>query len=278
MKATFTSSIILSCILHSVFAVAVGSAFVSCTGSVTENKKPQKPQAISATLSDEKQALVYYEKKRAHQEELKRIARQKEATVRKKRELARKKEAQRVELQKRREVEKKRKAEQVRLEKERVAKKKAQQSAEKRKREEEARQKALDEVEKQKQERLHEQREAQRKAELSHLEIERKEQLRMRKLNLARWTNQYVRNLKSSVESHWKQPPASIKGGECIVKVKQKENGEIVSVDIISCSGDKLYRRSVVEAVWKANPLPPPPVADVFDSEIELTFKKEYGE
>ncbi len=63
-----------------------------------------------------------------------------------------------------------------------------------------------------------------------------------------------------------------------MVKLRQDRNGNIEKVQVVSCDGDLLYMRSVEDAVWKANPLPSPPSWDVFDHEVEITFRKDYDD
>ena len=109
-----------------------------------------------------------------------------------------------------------------------------------------------------------------------HRKKEEAERLKMRKKQIAIWQRQYEQMIRSSVEQHWKKPPTSVKGGECVLKIRQDETGAILNVNFIRCEGDKLFVRSVEEAVWKAHPLPAPPSPEVFDSEIEFTFKRDY--
>lgn len=272
MRTLLPSSAILSLLLHGLIVLIVGFTFVSCTGAMrpSDEKPMREDETIKATLLTEKEAMQYYEYKRKKEETLRRLQAEKAATEKKRKELelARKK-AQQLKLQEQQ------RAKQLRIEEQ----KRAEQEA--KKRAEELRQKALREAEakrKAKEEALRRaEQEALRKAELERLNAEHREKLRMRKLQIRAWTRQYIGMVRSSVEARWKKPPASIKGGECVVRLRQKKDGTITDVKVVSCEGDKLYRLSVVEAVWKANPLPVPPVDDVFDAEIELIFKQEYG-
>lgn len=254
----------------------MGTAFVSCTAPASRITQTS-PEAIKATTVSEQQAQQYYERKRIIEEQRQRKEAQKKAAKRKRRALEKekKRKAKQVELQKRKQAEKKGKQVKLRLEKqvraEKEAKRKAQQEAE-------ARQQTLEE------ERKHKQQALKRAAEESLAQEEAKRavaehqsMLKMRKRQIGQWTRQYIGTLRSSIEAQWKKPPASIQGGDCVVKVQQKEDGTVLSAEVIRCEGDKLYQRSVIEAVWKADPLPLAPAKDVFDPEIELRFRKEYG-
>jgi colicin import membrane protein len=63
------------------------------------------------------------------------------------------------------------------------------------------------------------------------------------------------------------------------VSFSVQENGEIVGVKLVRGSGDSSYDDSVIRALRKANPLPPPPESHRKEfSEVELAFTpKELG-
>jgi colicin import membrane protein len=63
------------------------------------------------------------------------------------------------------------------------------------------------------------------------------------------------------------------------VRFSVQENGEIVGVKLVHGSGDSSYDDSVIRALRKANPLPPPPESHRREfSEVELAFTpKELG-
>jgi colicin import membrane protein len=63
------------------------------------------------------------------------------------------------------------------------------------------------------------------------------------------------------------------------VRFSVQENGEIVGVKLVRGSGDSSYDESVIRALRKANPLPPPPESHRQEfSEVELAFTpKELG-
>jgi len=63
------------------------------------------------------------------------------------------------------------------------------------------------------------------------------------------------------------------------VRFSVQENGEIVGLKLVRGSGDSSYDESVIRALRKANPLPPPPESHRQEfSEVELAFTpKELG-
>ena len=312
-RTQYISSTILSVLLHLILFSTVAATLKMCTGPVAISTPTDiPPENIEAKIVSQQEVNQYYERKQAKAlAEEQALQLEKEKRARAARLAAEKK---RVELlrQKKLEEEKKKQAEKARLERERLKKEKQQQAelrqqeekkrlaeqrqlAKQQRRAEEKRlaeeQRKLAEQQKRAEEKrlAEEQRklaEQQKRAEEKRLAEEQRrlaeqkrleaEQLKMRKQQIARWERQYKSMIRNSVERHWKKPPASVKGGECVLKLRQQENGTIVDLNLISCRGDKLFVRSVEEAVWKANPLPVAPAAEVFDAEIEFTFRREY--
>jgi TolA protein len=64
-----------------------------------------------------------------------------------------------------------------------------------------------------------------------------------------------------------------------VVHFSIKDNGEITGLKIVQPSGDPSYDESVVRAVKKSSPLPPPPESFRKDfADVELTFRpKDLG-
>ena len=312
-RGLYLSSTVLSVLLHLIFFFTVAISLKACTGpvSIATQLPPPQVEAIDAEVITEQEVNAYYERKqqetlakeRALQLEKERQERaQRLAEERKKAELLRQKKLQ----------EEEKKQEEARLEQIRIGEQEKQQQAELRRKEElaeekrkqleeekrlaEEKKKQLEEEkrlaeEKKKQleeekrlaeekRRLEEEKkkqvEEERRRLAEHREKEEAERLKMRKKQIAIWQRQYEQMIRSSVEQHWKKPPTSVKGGECVLKIRQDETGAILDVNFIRCEGDKLFTRSVEEAVWKAHPLPTPPSSDVFDPEIEFTFKRDY--
>ncbi len=61
---------------------------------------------------------------------------------------------------------------------------------------------------------------------------------------------------------------------KCEVHVTQLPSGEVLDAKIASCTtNDEDFRSSVVNAIFKASPLPKPADMAVFQREIEFTFE-----
>ena len=275
-RTPYINSTVLSVLLHLILFSVVAITLKMCTGPVAVSAQTEPPpENIEAKIVSQQEVNQYYERKQAKILAKERALQlEKEKKARAARLAAEKKRAELL-RQKKLEEEKKKQAEKARVERERLEKEK-QQQAELRQQEEKKRleeQRKLAEQQKREEEKKRLAEEQRKLAEQKKLEAE---QLKMRKQQIARWERQYKSMIRNGVERHWKKPPASVKGGECVLKLRQQENGTIVDVKLINCSGDRLFVRSVEEAVWKANPLPVAPAAEVFDAEIEFTFRREY--
>ena len=284
----YISSTAISVLLHLVFFSTVAVSLKTCTApaSVATQAPPPPPESIDAEVITQQEINAYYERKQQEtlaKEHALRLEKEKQERARqlaeqqKKAELLRQKKLQ----------EEKHKQEEARLEKLRAEEQEKQRQAELRRKEQEQQQrleaqrlaeeqKRIAEEKRRLEEAKRKQLEEEQRRLAEHRKKEQAERLKMRKQQIAIWQRQYEQMIRNDVEQRWKKPPTSIKGGECVLKIKQDQKGTILSVNFIRCEGDKLFVRSVEEAVWKASPFPTPPSADVFDSEIEFTFKRDY--
>lgn len=290
-RSRLKSSAVISCALHVLVFSLTAFSFASCTGPVLQGREAQ-PQIIEATAVHPKEIEQYYERRslerRQALEREKRAQRKQMEAERSRADALRKKKRESLQLEKARQErrqallqERERKAEEARRLKEKLRR----QEAERKKREAGQRLRAEQKRERERKRkaeeaRLKKEREAEqrrkRAAEEAKRLAEEDRQLKMRKRQRALWTRQYVGLLRDSIERQWKKPPSSVKGGDCVLKVRQSPAGEVLDLNIVSCDGDRLFMRSVEEAVWKASPLPPPPSPDVFDADVELTFRQKY--
>ena len=302
----YISSTVISVLLHLLFFSTFAISLKTCTApaSITAQPPPIVPESIDAEVITQQEINTYYERKqqealvkehalqleRERQERARRLAEeQKQAELLKQKKLQeeqKKQEEARLEQLRTEQQEQQRQAElrrkeQERIEKERLAEEQKRleeeqkRIAEEKRRLEEEQKRAAAEKRRLEEEKRKQLEEEQRRL-AEHRKKEEAERLKMRKKQIAIWQRQYEQMIRNSVEQHWKKPPTSIKGGECILKIRQDQQGAILGVNFIRCEGDKLFVRSVEEAVWKANPFPIPPSADVFASEIEFTFKRDY--
>jgi colicin import membrane protein len=84
--------------------------------------------------------------------------------------------------------------------------------------------------------------------------------------------SQYVGLIQERVERNWIRPPSARAGLRCTVNVAQVPGGEVVSVRLGACNGDEAVKQSIVNAVFKSSPLPPPPDPTLFERNLVLEF------
>ncbi|MFZ5578865.1 MAG: cell envelope integrity protein TolA, partial [Pseudomonadota bacterium] len=87
--------------------------------------------------------------------------------------------------------------------------------------------------------------------------------------------DQYIAAIKAKVERNWLKPSTAQPGMSCEVHVVQMPGGMVMDVKVEKCTGDELFKRSVISAVEKASPLPAPPDPALFDRELVFNFKPE---
>ena len=290
-RSLYLSSTVISVLFHLIFFFTVAFSLKTCASPVSTKAQSLPPpiETIEAEVVTRQEINAYYERKQQ-----KALAKERAAQLEKeRREHIRRlaEEQKKAELLRRKKLqEEKKKREEAELEQLRREEQEKQQQAELRRKEEEEERERLAEEQKrleeeqqrraEEQKRLEEEKKKQLEEEQRRLAEHRKkeeaERLKMRKKQIAIWRRQYEQMIRNSVEQHWKKPPTSIIGGECVLKIRQNEEGTILNVNFIRCEGDKLFVRSVEEAVWKADPFPAPPSSEVFDSEIEFTFRRDY--
>jgi colicin import membrane protein len=71
----------------------------------------------------------------------------------------------------------------------------------------------------------------------------------------------------------WIRPPSARPGLECTLSLTQVPGGEIVNVKLGACNGDDAVKQSILDAAYRASPLPPPPDPSLFERNLEVTFR-----
>lgn len=222
-----------------------------------QSKVPTRPEVEAVRVQAADEALLE-QRREAHRRALR------EEELRKQRE----REAKRKEAERKREQEAHRKAEEKKAEARAEAKRKAKEEAkrklaEKRKREEAARRKAEEEA--------RQLMEAEQRA-----EARRQEQAQRRQREAARRARQadiWRIAIKKRIERVWLRPPAAGDIAPCEAVVEQDERGVVLSVGVRACRASQAWQDSLRNAVLKASPLPRPPVAELFDRYLVITFR-----
>jgi colicin import membrane protein len=85
--------------------------------------------------------------------------------------------------------------------------------------------------------------------------------------------DEYRTLLVQTIERNWIRPPSARAGLECTLYVSQAPGGTVVDVKLGPCNGDQAVRESIVNAVYRASPLPAPRDPRAFERRLEIVFK-----
>ena len=273
--------------------------FVSLDWAPKEQRVPDA-NIVKAVVIDESQARAEQERKRKEELERKRKLEEKrkaEAEKKRKAEQERKRKAEaekkrKAEKERKRkaaeekkrkaEAEKKRKAEKERKRKAEAEKKRKAEAEKKRKAEAERKRKAeAERKRKAEAERKRKAEEARQRQEaedalLRELEEEQRTLDAAKMRRMERLTIAYRDAIAQDVQRSWRKPSGVTPDMECTVRVNQIPGGEVVDAKITSCTTtNENFKRSVINAVFKASPLPRPSDPSIFQRELEFTFKPE---
>ncbi|HTY94697.1 MAG TPA: cell envelope integrity protein TolA [Steroidobacteraceae bacterium] len=86
---------------------------------------------------------------------------------------------------------------------------------------------------------------------------------------LSSWAQQ----IQARIQRAWIRPPSARSGLECTLYVTQVPGGEVVNVRLGSCNGDDAVRQSILDAAYRASPLPAPSDPSLFERNLEVTFR-----
>ena len=85
--------------------------------------------------------------------------------------------------------------------------------------------------------------------------------------------DEYRALLVQAIERNWIRPPSARAGLACTLYVNQAAGGTVVDVKLGPCNGDEAVRESIVNAVYRASPLPAPGDPRAFERRLEIVFK-----
>jgi colicin import membrane protein len=85
--------------------------------------------------------------------------------------------------------------------------------------------------------------------------------------------DEYRTLLSQAIERSWIRPPSAKAGLECTLHVSQAPGGTVVDVKLGACNGDQSVRESIVNAVYRASPLPAPRDSRAFERRLEIVFR-----
>jgi colicin import membrane protein len=274
------SALAIAIALHVLAAVMVLVTFDFSAPTVgTAQPQPTIVEAVAISGADYDAALqrIEDEKRREREARLAAERKQREAEERKRRE---------EQLRQQRAAEEKARQEAARREAEAKRQREAAEKARQEKLQREAEAKRAAELKRQQE--LAAQREAERKAEQERLasqlaaeeaalreaERQRAEAEARARLNaqLASVRDEYMAAIVARIQGNWERPLGSPNNQRARIYVRQGPGGLIIEAKMLRCEGTEAFCRSVLDAVWRSDPLPAPPREEVFDDELEIEF------
>jgi hypothetical protein len=85
----------------------------------------------------------------------------------------------------------------------------------------------------------------------------------------------YFSQVHARVARAWERPAGRDQGldwVQCIALVRQDVVGQVIEVELAGCPIDARLEQSIVNAVYRASPLPAPPDPQVFTPQIRIAF------
>lgn len=85
----------------------------------------------------------------------------------------------------------------------------------------------------------------------------------------------YINSIASAVKQNWRTAARISDKAECVIRITQTPNGMVSSVKVDHCNqfANAQFRKDAESAVLRSQPLPQPPVKEVFDRNIQFKFK-----
>ena len=85
----------------------------------------------------------------------------------------------------------------------------------------------------------------------------------------------YISSITATVKDNWRTPARISPEAQCDLKITQSPTGNITSVRVLNCNkfASKQFKEAAEKAVYRAEPLPEPPVKELFEREITFEFK-----
>jgi colicin import membrane protein len=83
----------------------------------------------------------------------------------------------------------------------------------------------------------------------------------------------WVSQITARIQGAWNRPPSARAGIECTLYVTQVPGGVVTDAKLGTCNGDDAVKQSILDAAYRASPLPPPPDPALFERNLEVTFR-----
>jgi colicin import membrane protein len=83
----------------------------------------------------------------------------------------------------------------------------------------------------------------------------------------------WAAQIQARIQRAWIRPPSARAGIDCTLYVTQVPGGEIVNVRLGTCNGDDAVKQSILDAAYRASPLPAPSDPALFERNLEVNFR-----
>lgn len=85
----------------------------------------------------------------------------------------------------------------------------------------------------------------------------------------------YISSISAKVKDNWRTPARISPEAQCDLRITQTPTGSVTSVKIVNCNShaSKQFKEAAEKAVYRSEPLPAPPVKELFERVITFEFK-----
>jgi colicin import membrane protein len=85
----------------------------------------------------------------------------------------------------------------------------------------------------------------------------------------------YISNIASAVKLNWKTVARISEKARCTISITQTPTGNVSSVQVHACNkyATSTFKKDAEKAVYRSQPLPKPPVKELFERKIDFIFK-----
>jgi len=85
----------------------------------------------------------------------------------------------------------------------------------------------------------------------------------------------YVSSIAAKVKDNWRTPARISNQAQCDLDITQSPGGNVTSVKVVNCNefANVQFKDAAEKAVYRSEPLPQPPVPELFERNIKFVFK-----
>ncbi|MDG6778203.1 cell envelope integrity protein TolA [Thiomicrorhabdus sp. zzn3] len=108
---------------------------------------------------------------------------------------------------------------------------------------------------------------------LAQEEAMRREQQKRQQLMSLKET--YISSISAKVKDNWRTPARISEQAQCELDITQTPGGRVTSVKVVNCNqfANEQFKEAAEKAVYRSEPLPEPPVPELFERNIRFVFK-----